>query len=501
MLLWHLPHLAQGSLGGGDRPRHAYTKPGTYRVTLNIEGDQVGQCDSTASDQLSVRVIEAPIAKIVSPKSTPLGAPTVFDGSGSTEKNGKITDWLWNFGDGATASGANATHIYKKPGLYKVTLTIKSATAAPACRSISTSRNITVNAPPVAKAGDDVIISVGQEMRFDGSKSYDSDGGVTVFAWDFGDGTTGTGLQAVHAYAKPGRYRVKLVVKDNSGLKNDSASDTLEVLVKPAPYAPITGPDIACVREPVTWQAGLDKNDLPQDSKLTWFLGDGTTSTTAKVTHSYQRAGKYNVTLFVDETHLLKNSRRHITKKLFINQPPLALAGPDQLGCAGKEISFDGSVSRDPDGKISMAKWDFGDGETSNKIKTTHVYKKPGTYIVRLSVRDDANSSCSVSSDKLKVVINAPPLAEAGPDLDAFIGGANDAVLFDGSQSKDSDGDNLTYDWQIGKGLKFSGARVKHLFTQPGEFPVKLTVRDRTGLSCGVASDTMTVKIRARDRK
>jgi large repetitive protein len=492
--------FADGTLGGGDRPSHAYSKPGVYRVTLNIVGDQVGQCDNTARDQLTVRVLEAPIAKIISPVSTPLGAPTPFDGSGSTEKNGKITDWLWNFGDGATAKGARATHIFKKPGLHKVTLTIKSATAAPACQSISTSRIITVNAPPVAVAGDDIKVSVGEEVRFDGGKSHDSDGGITAFSWDFGDGISGKGLQPVHAFARPGNYRVKLVVKDASGLKNDSAADTLMVTVTAPPLLPIMGPDVACVREPVTWQATLGKNGLAKGSKLTWLLGDGTTSRTDKVTHSYQRPGKFNITLFVDETKLLKSSRRHLVRQLHVNQPPRALAGPDQLGCAGKEIVFDGSASRDLDGKITTVKWDFGDGETSDKTKTRHIYKKPGTYSVSLTVRDDTKSICSVSTDKLKVVINAPPVAVAGPDINAFVGGANDAVLFNGAKSQDPDGDNLSYRWHVRKGLKLTGSRVRHLFTQTGDVQVKLTVRDGTGLSCGVASDTMTVKVRARNK-
>lgn len=490
--------FGDGNLGGGDRPKHNYTRPGTYRVTLNIEGDQVGQCSPTATDQLSVRVIQAPIAVIKAPNAAPLGADVAFDGSGSSDKDGKVTDWLWSFGDGTSANGAKVKHAFRKPGLYRVELTIKSATAAPACQTITTSQVIAINAPPVAEAGQDIQVSVGEAVQFDAGDSYDADGGISAFSWDFGDGNKGKGLQPVHAYVNPGKYKVKLTVKDTSNLPNDTVSDTLTVTVMAPPLPPITGPAVACVREPVTWQAGLAGGAATKKPALTWLLGDGTKSADAQVTHTYQRAGKYNVTLFVDETQRLENSRRHISKTLHVNHPPRALAGPDQLGCAGQTLTFDGTRSNDPDGKLTAIKWDFGDGNTADQIKATHKFDKPGTYKVALTVRDDANSSCSIARDELTVVVNAPPVAKAGDNLEAFIGGANDAVLFDGSKSSDPDGSNLTYRWDVGRRVKLSGARVKHLFRRAGSVPVKLTVNDGTGLSCGIASETITVNVRSR---
>jgi hypothetical protein len=68
------------------------------------------------------------------------------------------------------------------------------------------------NEMPVAKAAAG---GAGPEVSFDGSSSSDPDGPVTKFAWDFGDGATGSGATVTHAYAKPGSYVAKLTVADN----------------------------------------------------------------------------------------------------------------------------------------------------------------------------------------------------------------------------------------------------------------------------------------------
>ena len=119
-------------------------------------------------------------------------------------------------------------------------------------------------------------------------------------------------------------------------------------------------------------------------------------------------------------------------------------AGPDQLVCPGDTVAFDGSASRDLDGKIKLYHWDFGDGTTLDGDKVEHVFDKPGTYKVTLTVTDDQGSTCSATTDSMDVVVNAPPVADAGKDREVFIGGANDAVLLDGSASRDADGGALS---------------------------------------------------------
>ena len=74
------------------------------------------------------------------------------------------------------------------------------------------------------------------------------------------------------------------------------------------------------------------------------------------------------------------------------NKTPIANAGPDQDAFVNETIQFDGSKSKDEDGKIVSYNWAFGDGETAQGVNVTHRYASPGTYTVTLKVTDDKNA-------------------------------------------------------------------------------------------------------------
>jgi len=85
-----------------------------------------------------------------------------------------------------------------------------------------------VGGAPVAIPGGPYTGNVNVPVTFDGSASYDSDGGELTYAWDFGDGTTGEGMTPQHTYAMAGTYTVSLTVTDNDQ-KSDTASTTATI--------------------------------------------------------------------------------------------------------------------------------------------------------------------------------------------------------------------------------------------------------------------------------
>ena len=90
-----------------------------------------------------------------------------------------------------------------------------------------------------------------------------------------------------------------------------------------------------------------------------------------------------------------------------------------QLVCPGQTVHFDASASSDADGKLSLYHWDFGDGTTLEGAAVDHAFPEPGTYLVTLTVTDDAGSDCSSVTDTMNVVVDAPPVADAGGDREA----------------------------------------------------------------------------------
>lgn len=155
-------------------------------------------------------------------------------GAGSTDSDGTITSYAWNFGDGTTASGATASRTYTADGTYTVTLTVTDDDGATA----STTRSVTVagpppaNNPPVAAIGTPAIS--GRTVSVSGTGSTDSDGTIAAYAWNFGDGSTATGATASRTYAADGTYTVTLTVTDDDGAP---ASTTRSVTVTTPPPA------------------------------------------------------------------------------------------------------------------------------------------------------------------------------------------------------------------------------------------------------------------------
>ncbi len=145
-------------------------------------------------------------------------------GAGSSDPDGDALTYSWDFGDGTTATGLDATHSYATDGNYTVTLSVSDGEL-----DDSTSLNVTIsteepNQPPVAafsSSVDALCVSV------DGSASSDPDGDALSFAWDFGDGSSATGATAEHCYAASGSYDLSLEVSD--GTLDDSASETVTV--------------------------------------------------------------------------------------------------------------------------------------------------------------------------------------------------------------------------------------------------------------------------------
>ena len=488
-------NFGDGATGGGVAPVHVFGKPADYRVVLTIEGDVIGQCANTNSSETTVKVVEAPSARIAAPPSIGVGAPAGFDATGSSTVSGRIVGWSWDFGDGATAEGAKVEHVYQEPGTRIATLTLRTEGGIDACSTVKAQHSIIVNAPPVADAGPDRTVGIDEEILFDASASHDDDGGIVAYAWDFADGSTATGINARHSFRASGHYPVTLTVTDNMGLPNSSVATTAMVDVNQPPEPAIAAPAAACPGEQLTFSGGGSTDADGKIAAFAWKFGDGATADGAEVSHTYAAPGLYDLTLAVDDGSGLQNARRQTAIPFRVNRQPRAEAGPDRAACPGQEITFDAAASVDWDGNMTGFRWEFGDGISAEGAQVTHRYAEPGTYEARLTVTDDSQSRCAVASDVARILVNAPPVAQAGGDRSGFVGGAHDQLLFDGSGSTDADGHPLSYVWDLGDGVVLAGDKVRHGYARAGTYPVRLTVSDGSGLACGQASQEIEVSV------
>ena len=142
--------------------------------------------------------------------------------------------------------------------------------------------------------------------------------------------------------------------------------------------------------------------------------------------------------------------------------------------------------------------WWEEDGSTAEGAKVSHSFSAPGTYPVRLTVTDDSGAACAASVATLDLFVDAPPVADAGPDTEIQIGGARDSYVLDASRSRDADGDALSHHWVLSNGTELDGEKVRVEFAEPGVVTAKLTTTDPHGLAC--SASTTSVRIDARLR-
>ncbi len=158
----------------------------------------------------------------------------------------------------------------------------------------------TSNNQPVADAGSPYSETEDVTITFDGSASYDLGDDPLTYAWDFGDGSTGTGINPTHAYTAGGTYTVTLVVNDGK-VNSEPSTTTADITeVNDPPVADAGSDQTALVDEVVTFD-GSESYDDGTITAYDWGFGDATTGTGMTTTHAYEAAGTYTANLIVTD--------------------------------------------------------------------------------------------------------------------------------------------------------------------------------------------------------
>ncbi|MGC9308071.1 MAG: PKD domain-containing protein, partial [Thermoplasmatota archaeon] len=351
-----------------------YSQPGVYTVIIHAN-DTLG---NTARYNDSFAITTFPIANFSYTPSQPVTHETVNFTDDSSDPDGSIEAWHWDFGDGNTSSQQHPSHSYTADGSYTVTLTVTDNHGATA----SNTRQAEVqNVPPTAaftytpEQPTDI-----EAVRFNASSSNDSDGIITTYEWNFGDGTTGSGMTPSHQYANNSVYEVTLTVTDDNGA-TDTASHNITIYNVP----PV--PDF--VYNINSLYIGVANNgSYDPDGDIvnwTWRFGDGTVKygNTTK-THQYSQAGSYMVSLTVtDDDGDSNTTSKRISVGVFLAANFTYGADP----ASSEPLPFYDNSSHP-----ETWHWDFGDGTTSTETNPTHIYSIGNYYNVTLTVTNGSEN-------------------------------------------------------------------------------------------------------------
>ena len=252
------------------------------------------------------------------------GEPVAFDASGTTDSDGAVAEYWWDFGDGTVDIGNPISHSYEQAGLYAVALTVADDDGDTATLVQSVTIFEADTAPvasftwgPISEAGTSLLrpLRAGDRIGFDASSSYDPDGSIAEFAWDFqSDGSFDLVTDEARASIEPlvsGTWPVTLRVVDETG-RADAVMRVLLVEEPKPPEAAFTlSPSAPSIYDPVRFidrSAGVDGSIVAWQ----WSLGDGHASREPEPIHRYEEAGRYEVSLTVTDSVGLSNTHSEI---------------------------------------------------------------------------------------------------------------------------------------------------------------------------------------------
>jgi len=363
----------------GAKTSRVFDLMGTYTVTLKVT-DSLGE---TSTDALTVTVLNRePTASFNHTPFQPTLFQTVQFRDNSTDPDGNVTAWEWDFGDGSTSTLEEPTHKYEERGSYMVTLTVTDNDGGTdASARIIATRNL----EPTARFRAPGTANVGDGIRFV-DESTDPEGGPLTYLWNFGDGSTSTARNPIHEYDTPEAVLVTLLITDDEGATHTA---TLTIVIFPTirPEADFSHePEGGTIHDTVAF---FDES-LDGDGSILaweWDFGDGETSSRKDPTHSFEDKGIHRVTLTVEDDD---GNTDTVTKSVVIeNLPPTAeFAASTTTAMVDDEIRFT-DASTDPEDHRLRYSWDFGDGGSSDASNPSHRYDEAGTYAVALTVTDD----------------------------------------------------------------------------------------------------------------
>lgn len=435
-----------------------------------------------------------PIANAGSDKIINQNTTVTLDGSSSSDDVAIIT-YLWSFVYNDLAinlTGNIVNFIFDHPGKYTVMLKVTDGEGR------SSSDDVIINVidtqPPVANAGEDIYVEMGEGFTLDGSPSWDNVGLVS-YAWTLdpdGQDVIIIGLNVTHSFDDPGSYIALLNVSDPSG---NWAIDTCTVhvldLIPPVANA---GDDITVDQGTVVHLDGSNSTDNVAVINWTWSildLDEDILLIGENTSFEFLEPGIFNVILEVsDGDGNLDRDALVVTVRDTI--PPIAKAGMDLVVDQGLDVILDGRDSTDNVGIVDHRWMCQGTGVRFDLSGAFAVvtFHEAGEYQGTLNVTDGAGN-WAIDDVLITVIDTTPPVADAGEDV---VTDQGDNLTLDGTGSWDNV-QVVNYIWMFTMDempITLTGGTPSFTFEEAGVYRITLMVKDARG---NTGTDSLTVTV------
>ncbi len=453
--------FGDGGTSTVQNPSHTYSALGQYTVTLTATN---AQGSNTCAKPNYVSVMTSGVAPVADFTFSPDSGVSPLSVSFTDASTNGPAWWWWSFGDGATSTEQNPTHLYVTPGVYDVSLTVLNTYGADL---ITKTGCLTVAAPPAAAdfIGTPVSGPAPLFVRFtDGTSNS-----PTSWSWDFGDGGTSTVQNPTHLYLVEGTYTVTLTATNAIGSGTKIKTNYLTVTPHGILLVPVTACTVYWTTPIVSgglsdlqasddkylvignasdsvrsgsatfnWSTGrtpseishlkyeLELHSNSEDTPYVWFeigKADGstlryaTTSVLPGLSDTWITWETDDIATYVSPTGAVwlkmcvcGNVPTAHDYQVFINTARVTLnliALPPVAGFSGTPTSGQKPLTvnfTDATTHEPYAwSWDFGDGTTSNDQNPSHTYTRGGTFTVTLVAAGDGGEDTATKTAYITV--------------------------------------------------------------------------------------------------
>ncbi|OQP40763.1 hypothetical protein A4H97_14180 [Niastella yeongjuensis] len=458
--------FGDGTTSTDKSPAHTYNTEGRFKVSLTITNS--AGCKVTV-DKTDYVVIQKPIVSIVN--TTQEGCvPYNFNPFLNINSPVPITDYLWNFGDGATSTSANPSHVYTQKGTYTLTLTYRTKDG---CQE-------TISRSNVVKVGNKVTADFtatplqtcasGPVQFTDLSKPIPPGTDIIdEWYWQFGDNGTSILKNPSYTYSDTGKFSVSLTVKSNGCDSWITKFNYVRIIPPVARFKEI----LNCSNP--YWRS-FDNRSLVDRTvapvSFQWNFGDGTSSTAEFPSHTYTAPGKYTVTLTV-----INGGCSHSTAmNVFIVDNVLGFTATKDTICPNSSVQFDMTIS-DATNVVSKYITSSYSGKTWYNVNTVaETYPYPGNYTVTAVIIDTNKCFKSIPLRVKVIQTNAAFFAPTAACINA------PAVFTDQSWADAPltiTGRKINYG--DGSPDEVNPAAFKHTWSNAGNYTISLIAIDSKG--------------------
>lgn len=442
--------FGNGDFSGDTLPDYAFVSEGNYVVELLLT-NEFG-CQDSMENPI---VILGPPTSFFTLSEDSLCAP--YEVNFTNLSTGNIAEYSWDLVNIMSVLETPPSVIYESfvndHGIYPVSLEVSNF-----CGSNTYHDTIIALSSPIANFGTNLDISCSSTIIINNISSGNPDS----WAWDFGDGTTDNVEEvSSHTFTSdtiPLDYTISLFISNECGV--DSIEQTITIIPSDVDAFINVSELNGC--SPLE----LSFENFSSGSNVTfWDFDDGTFSDQDTVTHVFEDAGVYQVSLAVNNQCNFDTT--FVLIEVFAS-PVVSFDVTSTILCEGQEVSFDNTSTG-----TNGATWDFGDGTSSLDSDPIHTYTNSGTYTVTLF----ATTQMSVCEGQYQeeITINEPPTSAFS--ISELIGCSPLTVTFNNVST-----DANFYSWDFGDGNFSTEENPMHEFittsSTPQLFEVTLTVQN-----------------------